>query len=413
MQYAIESSPALRVRIELPSSKSLSNRALCITALIPSSSQPHNLSECDDTDAVRRALLSLSGTKDVGAAGTAMRFLTAYFAASPDADVLLTGTARMLQRPIGALVDALNSLGANIKYVGTEGFPPLKIIGKALRGGEVSPPGNISSQYISALLMVAPTMRKGLRLNLRGNILSRPYIDMTLGVMRRYGAKAEWIGDHSLEVAPVPYKPTSMTIENDWSAASYWYEMVALSPDPDAHVELCGLEKDSLQGDSRVAQLFEPLGVKTIFNPNGINLTKANRSAGMFEADLKGQPDLAQTIVTTCALLAIPFRISGLSNLRIKETDRIEALRRELSKLSVDVREEQPGVLSSQGHMPAAFPSKTICIDTYNDHRMAMAFAPCCNVTGVITIKDPSVVTKSYPGYWSDLEKAGFKITTT
>lgn len=375
----------------------------------------HNLSDCDDTRAMSLAMTQRPALCDIGAAGTAMRFSTAFFAVTPGRR-RLTGSARMLERPVRPLVDALRRLGADIAYAGGEGFPPLDISGRRLSGGEVEVPADISSQYISALLMIGPMLAHGLRLRLRGEVASRPYIEMTLALMQHFGAETRW-EDDVIVVMPKAYDPTAeYRVEADWSAASYWYEIVALAPDEDAEVLLEGLSAHSLQGDARVCEFFETLGVETTFTPEGARLRKrptqhnARRTADgaeIFEADLSQQPDLAQTLVATCAAMGRNFRISGLHSLRIKETDRIAALRAELAKTGCIVTEPEEGTLA--GHFA---PTQTLVapeagIDTYDDHRMAMAFAPLALRCGPLRINRPEVVTKSYPGFWNDLEKLG------
>lgn len=411
-------SPPLQLRgaVTLPASKSISNRALIISALSGNTCPPQNVSDCDDTRVTISALTHMPPVIDIMAAGTAMRFLTAYLSALPGETHVITGTERMRHRPIEVLVEALRSLGAEIAYAGEEGFPPLRITGRKLMGGKLSLPGNVSSQYISALLMIAPTMKYGLELTLVGGIISRPYIDMTLSIMTRFGACAAWTAENVLKVEPVPYQPIPYYIENDWSAASYWYQMVALSPDTSACVTLPGLFADSTQGDSAVARLFRPIGVHTEFTEEGVRLTKGGASEGAIEESLLSQPDLAQTLVVTCAMLGRPFTFSGLQTLRIKETDRITALENELGKLGyalhdcetqatdgkVDLQLSWNGERTTEAEVPS--------ITTYEDHRMAMAFAPCALVRGSIEIEHPEVVTKSYPTYWDTLRGAGFQI---
>ena len=317
--------------IQLPSSKSISNRALIINALGKGIHQPENLSECDDTQVMIRALNGQPhDTIDILAAGTAMRFLTAYLSVTPGSRII-TGTQRMQQRPIQVLVDALRELGANIRYVSNEGYPPLHITGAKLSQTHISLPGNISSQYISALLMIAPTLEHGLTICLTGSIISRPYINLTLQLMRDFGAKADWVNEHELKVMPQPYQSIPYYIESDWSAASYWYQIVALSSQ--ATVTLPGLLKNSYQGDSQVAGLFQQLGVNTLYQDNQVLLTKSTNIVDRLEYDFVNQPDLAQTFVITCALLGVPFRFTGLQSLKIKETDRIAALITEMKKL--------------------------------------------------------------------------------
>ena len=392
-------------RIVLPASKSISNRALLINALAGSGNLPQNLSDSDDTLVMLRALQQMSATIDIGAAGTAMRFMTAYLSVTSGQHVI-TGTERMRHRPIAILVDALRLLGANISYEGEEGFPPLRIVGNnKLEGGELTVPGDVSSQYISALLMIAPTLQKGLRLTLTGNIASRPYLEMTISMMREFGAQVEWKGDNTIEVLPCPYKPHDYRIESDWSAASYWYEIVALSADKDAQIDLVGLHRESIQGDSRVRHMFSELGIETKFftEPDGTEITRLIKGGSItsrFSYDFTHQPDLAQTFVVTCAMLNIPFRLTGLQSLRIKETDRITALRTELRKLGYDIKEQGDSILFWDGERCQA--EESPAIDTYQDHRMAMAFAPCVLKLDSLRINNPEVVSKSYPRFWED-----------
>lgn len=393
--------------IQLPSSKSICNRALIINALAASTCRPENLSDCDDTRVMTEALTHMPETIDIMAAGTAMRFLTAYLSVTPGTHVL-TGTERMRQRPIKILVDALRNLGAQIEYAGHEGYPPLKITGKKLEGHSLCLPGNVSSQYISALLMIGPMLAHGLTLELEGEIVSRPYINLTLKVMKDFGAKAEWTSGYTLQVAPHPYHPVPYRVESDWSAASYWYEIVALSGH-EAAVTLPGLFAQSPQGDAKVAGLFEQLGVCTQREGNNVTLKKAHPHTGRMEYNFVDQPDLAQTFVVTCAMLGIPFRFSGLQSLKIKETDRMAALIAEMRKLGYVLEESEGSVLSWNG--TRCIPDELPAIDTYEDHRMAMAFAPAALCTGMLRIRNPHVVSKSYPRFWEDLLTAGFHIT--
>jgi len=392
-------------RIVLPASKSISNRALLINALAGNRELPNNLSDSDDTQVMLRALQKMPQTINIGAAGTAMRFMTAYLSVTAGEHVI-TGTERMRHRPIAILVDALRQLGAGIAYEGEEGFPPLRIVGNSkLEGGELTVPGDVSSQYISALLMIAPTLQKGLRLTLTGNIASRPYLEMTLCMMREFGAKADWKEENTIEVLPCPYGQHSYHIESDWSAASYWYEIVALSADKDAQIDLVGLHRESIQGDSRVRQMFNELGIETQYftEPDGTEITRLTKGGSItsrFSYDFTHQPDLAQTFVVTCAMLSIPFRLTGLQSLRIKETDRITALRTELRKLGYDIKEEGDSILFWDGERCQA--EGEPAIDTYQDHRMAMAFAPCILKLNSLRINNPEVVSKSYPRFWED-----------
>ena len=396
----------LQATITLPSSKSICNRALILAALSGRQTQLENLSDCDDTRVLVRALQSEKEVIDIMAAGTAMRFSTAYFSTTPGTH-LITGTARMRQRPIGVLVEALRQLGANVEYAEVEGFPPLRISGRALKGGAISLPADVSSQYISALLMVGPTLQEGLRLHLVGTILSRPYIDMTISLMRQFGAEVKWEDEATICVAPQPYRPLKeFRVESDWSAASYWYELVALSPDPEARIVLPYLFENSLQGDSRIREFFVPLGVHTEFTTEGVVLTKRKAKATkVLHLDLSEQPDLAQTLVVACAMLRQPFHFTGLQTLKIKETDRIAALRTELKKMGIRVEEANDSELFCHDFGATELPTNAfVSIDTYDDHRMAMAFAPCALRYPNLRINHPEVVSKSYPSFWQHLE---------
>ncbi len=419
-QYRLTAPTKLSATVKLPASKSVSNRALIIYALTGEGGiLPSNLSDCDDTSVVIRALRECPHVIDIGAAGTAMRFMTAYLAATDSGEHVLTGTERMKHRPIGILVDALRHLGADISYVEREGFPPLRITGHQLKGGELEIEGDVSSQFISALLLTGPVMERGLTLHLRGEIISRPYIDLTLWTMREYGADAEWTSGDTIEVKPKTYVAREYLIENDWSAASYWYEMVALAKDPAAQVRLEGLMDGSKQGDSSVRYLFSLLGVKTAFlsksenTPTTVVLSKNGHCVPSVEYDFTNSPDLAQTFVAVCCGLGVPFRFTGLQTLKIKETDRIEALKAELHKLGYDIVSKNNSELSWNGNKKALHSVQTPPlareINTYNDHRMALAFAPL-SFCHPIVINHPKVVTKSYPQFWDDLRKAGFGV---
>ena len=392
-------------KILLPSSKSISNRALIINALGKGTYQPENLSECDDTQVMVRALQAgPDETIDIMAAGTAMRFLTAYLSVTPGKRII-TGTQRMQQRPIQVLVNALRELGADINYTANEGYPPLEITGSSLDKESISLPGNISSQYISALLMIAPTLTHGLTIQLTGDIISRPYIQLTLQLMKDFGADARWTKENELRVEPQLYKSIPYYIESDWSAASYWYQIAALAPE--ATITLPKLMANSYQGDSKVAELFGWLGVETSYQEDGVTLTKGTPKAEYMEYDFINQPDLAQTFVVTCALLGIPFRFTGLQSLKIKETDRIEALVKEMRKLGFVIKDSENSILSWEGERCTR---EEGAIDTYEDHRMAMAFAPASLKISDLFINNPQVVSKSYPRYWENLQTAGFII---
>lgn len=389
------------VQIALPTSKSISARALVINTLAGGSCELQNLSPSDDTRVLAAALANRPQTVDIGAAGTAMRFSTAYFASCPGEEHILTGTERMQHRPIRILVDALRALGADIEYLREEGFPPLLIRGRKLQGGAVTVPADISSQYISALMMVAPTFENGLRLQLEGKIASRPYIEMTMGLMKAFGATADFT-DHTITIPHADYhRTTPFAIERDWSAASYWYEIVALSPDATISVNLPGLVADSLQGDSCCAERFVPLGVKTTFTAEGAVLTKEpHDSEDTLRYDFSACPDLAQTFVVTAALQNRPFEFIGLESLKIKETNRVAALMTELTKLGYLLEEPCEGALSYHLHRRPAEDAPSIA--TYEDHRMAMAFAPAVALYPSLHIEHPEVVSKSYPAFWED-----------
>ena len=414
MQYTITAPELLHHTANLPASKSISNRALVIHALAGGGIVPDNLSDCDDTEVIVRALRDNPYEMDIKAGGTAMRFMTALLSVRDGEEHVLTGTERMKHRPIGVLVDALRRLGADISYVGNEGFPPLKIKGRTLDGGELDVPGNISSQFITALLLIGPVLKNGLTLRLTGDIISRPYIDLTLWMMREYGADAEWSDYDTIVVKPQPYKERTYYIENDWSAASYWFEMMALGKGEDDEIVLEGLMDGSKQGDSSVRYIFSLLGVKTIFKdkkggvPTTIRLRHSGRCVPRLEYDFNNSPDLAQTFVVCCALLDVPFRFTGLSTLKIKETDRIEALKREMRKLGYVIHDVNDSELFWDGER--CEPNLEAGIDTYEDHRMALAFAPAALRLEGLRINNPQVVTKSYPQFWEDISQAGFQL---
>ena len=405
MNYTIKSPDSLKASVKLPASKSICNRALILNALSYSPYEIRNLSDCDDTEVMVKALNSNDRDFDIKAAGTAMRFLTAFLS-KVVGEWTITGTERMKNRPIKILVDALNALGARVEYMEKEGYPPLRIFGSALQGGEISLAGGVSSQYISALLMIAPLMENGLTLHLEGVVISKPYINLTLQLMEQYGVKAEWNGQ-TIKVRPQDYHPIPFTVESDWSAASYWYSMMALAKN--AEIELLGLFKNSLQGDAAGAKLFAQLGVGTTYTDRGVVLKHNGNRTKKLNYNFVNEPDLAQTFVVTCVLLNIPFRFTGLQSLKIKETDRIEALKTELRKLGYLLTDSNNSILEWNGERcePQAHP----VITTYEDHRMAMAFAPAALVLPEgIEIADPQVVSKSYPHYWRDLRTAGFII---
>ena len=395
-------SRAIHAEIQLPSSKSESNRALVIQALADEEIVLHNLSEARDTQTMQRLLQSSEPEWDVLDAGTTMRFLIAYSAVARMGK-LLKGTARMHQRPVKLLVDALRGLGADIAYLENEGYPPVLVRGftNGQSARRVSIRGDVSSQYISALLMIAPTLTDGLELSLTGKVGSRPYIEMTLALMHHFGIEHRWNEDNLIRIDPQPYRAGTYTIESDWSGASYWYSLVALADD--ARVKLLGLRQPSWQGDSAIVGIMDQLGVATAFEEGGVVLSK-KAAADTITQDFSDCPDLAQTVAVVCAAKTIPATLSGLESLRIKETDRVAALQNELAKIGATLEEE-----GGRGKIvPSAnnYAGRELKFATYEDHRMAMAFAPLAAKTAV-TIEEPSVVNKSYPRFWDDLAKAG------
>ena len=417
MQYTITAPKALKQTVQLPASKSISNRALVIHALSGGDVLPENLSDCDDTEVIISALKDNPYEINIKAAGTAMRFMTAYLATRDGEEHVITGTERMKHRPIHILVDALRGLGADIEYVGKEGFPPLRIKGGKLEGGQLEVPGNVSSQFISALLLIGPCLSNGLTLRLTGDLISRPYIDLTLWMMREFGADADWSAYDTITVAGKPYSQRPYYIENDWSAASYWYEMMALSKQEDDEIRLEGLMDGSKQGDSSVRYIFSLLGVKTTFGtkkegvPTTVALRHSGRCVPRLEYDFVNAPDMAQTFVVCCLMLDVPFYFRGLSTLKIKETDRIEALKKEALKLGFVLHDKNDSELYWDGER--CEPMEDAAIDTYEDHRMALAFAPAAFRLKQLRINNPQVVTKSYPSYWEDIKAAGFALVNS
>ncbi len=405
MQYTISKpTNTATYNVALPTSKSISNRALILNALSYSSIPIKNLSDSDDTQLLIKALTSDSNQFDVGAAGTTMRFLTAFLSKIVG-EWTITGSERMKQRPIKILVEALNKLGAKIEYLEAEGYPPLKIFGSALEGGDLELAGDVSSQYISALLMIGPTMKNGLRLILTGEIISRPYILLTLKMMETFGVKCHW-KDNIITIPAANYTPTDFTVEADWSAASYWFAIVALNKG--AEVTLKGLKRYSEQGDSKVAELFNQLGVSHNFNKNGLTLKNTGETKSSFRYDFIEQPDLAQTFAVVCCCLGIPFHFTGLQTLKIKETDRINALIDELKKMGFILKSNDIDNLIWDGE--TCEKGESITISTYKDHRMAMAFAPAASMFNNLMIDDPGVVSKSYPKYWDHLKEYGYSV---
>jgi len=414
----------INTEIQLTGSKSECNRALIISALSKKLVQVENLSNAADTVTLNGILNKLgvennesgqnsklqtnnSELVDVGPAGTAMRFLSAYLSAK-NGNFLLTGTERMKQRPIGILAEALKTLGADISYTENEGFPPLNIIGPLNQKTEkVSIKGDVSSQYISALLMIAPILPQGLVLEIEGELTSKPYVDMTLDMLSSVGIEHHWAGN-SISIKPQTFKPATLVVEPDWSAASYWYSIAALADE--AKISLPSLKEKSLQGDSQIQKIMEIFGIQTSKTATGISI-QSNEKASDAPAvlDLKTCPDLAQTIVVIAAALGKNMAFTGLETLKIKETDRIAALQNELAKIGVTLTENN--LVYTLNCDKLHFPDK-ITIATYEDHRMAMAFAPLALLVKEVEIEEMQVVEKSYPYFWEDLKKAGFEVTT-
>lgn len=393
------------ISVPLASSKSESNRALIIDALTEGSSDLKNLSSARDTQTMQRLLQSSDYTLDVLDAGTVMRFLTAYLCLLPEEKVV-TGTSRMCQRPIGLLVDALHDIGASIQYMDQEGYPPLKIgaINKQV-SDSISIPGNVSSQYISALLMIAPLLEKGLEINLEGEIYSLPYINMTLSLMVNFGVSNDFNGQQ-ISIKPQQYKQGSYTIESDWSGASYWYSLVSLSQDG-SEVRLEGLRKTSHQGDSAIVEIMDSLGVTTTFDDHGVHL-KQKEAKRSFDFDFRNCPDLAQTVIALAAAKGIELNLTGLESLKIKETDRIFAMAQEVKKIGAILHSSNEGLWTLR-FMENFSTNESINFNTYDDHRMAMALAPLC-LKYAIDIEDPEVVKKSYPEFWDHLKLAGISL---
>jgi 3-phosphoshikimate 1-carboxyvinyltransferase len=399
--------------IALTASKSESNRALIIQALCEEKFGISNLASAEDTQILQKILKNgsfkegASNNFDVGPAGTSMRFLCAFLATRPGVHIL-TGSDRMKNRPIGILVDALRQLGAQIAYLENEGFAPLKITGTKLKGGEIEMDGSVSSQFVSALLLISTEMQNGLVIRFKGDVTSRPYINMTLKMLEEFRVYGQW-QENAISVSKQSYhrkseEGYSYHVEADWSAASYWYAMAALSAE--AELEIKGLNHPSLQGDAILSDVFTFFGIKTEYIPDGVKLSKAHIKDEHFGFNFSDCPDIVQTIAVTAAAMGVPAFFNGLQTLKIKETDRVEALKVELSKLGTQVEVE--------GHTMKLTPSEKLSdpgmIHTYEDHRMAMSFAALAMKLDHIDIEEPDVVRKSYPAFWDDLKRMGFVI---
>ncbi|MDO5972280.1 3-phosphoshikimate 1-carboxyvinyltransferase [Flavivirga aquimarina] len=391
--------------IQITGSKSESNRLLLLKALYPELSL-NNVSNSDDSNLMTHALTTDSGLVDINHAGTAMRFLTAYFSVQEGREVTLTGSKRMKERPIKVLVEALRELGADISYVENEGFPPIKIKGKRLTKHKVALKANVSSQYISALLLIASKLENGIELTLEGEITSVPYIKMTLSLLEEIGIESSFNGN-IITVKPgvKNQQPKTLTVESDWSSASYYYSIAAIS-EIGTEITLSSYKENSLQGDSVLADIYKHFGVSSVFNNNSVTLKKEFSNVEPLTLNLKNAPDIAQTITVTCFALGIPCDLTGLHTLKIKETDRLVALKNEIEKLGGNIE-----ITDKSLHLSASNTIKEmVSIETYHDHRMGMAFAPLALKTPII-IEDAMVVSKSYPTFWNDLESIGFKIT--
>ncbi|WP_461532297.1 3-phosphoshikimate 1-carboxyvinyltransferase [Sinomicrobium sp.] len=393
----------IKGNIKITGSKSESNRLLLLQALYPDIAI-ENLSNSDDSVVMQKALTTDEEVVDIHHAGTAMRFLTAFFATRPGREVTLTGSKRMTERPIKILVDALRQLGADITYTVNEGYPPLHIKGKQPETNKVSLQAGVSSQYISALLLVGPTLPGGLELTLEGKITSVPYIKMTLALLEEVGVTTAFEGQ-KITVSHTPeINPATLTVESDWSSASYFYSIAALAEEG-AEINLSAYKESSLQGDSVLAEIYEQFGVNTVFKENSISLIKESEaSSAPLVLDLSNAPDIAQTIAVTCFGLGRGCQLKGLHTLKIKETDRLEALRNELTKLGATIRVTDAELFLE----PAKTIKENISISTYNDHRMAMAFAPL-GLKVPLIVEDAGVVSKSYPDFWKDMENLGYK----
>ena len=403
LQLTVKKDVEINTDIVISGSKSESNRLLILQQLYPNITI-QNLSDSDDTHHLQEALSSKNEIADIGHAGTAMRFLTAFFAGKEGVVKVLQGSERMHNRPIKILVDALRDLGADIAYLEKEGYPPLKITGKKLLKETVTINGNVSSQYISALMLIAPSLPNGLEIELIGKVTSVPYINMTLSLLHQLDVKASFSGQ-KIKISPKPsVNAQTIVVESDWSSASYFYSLIALSK-IGSSVKLSAYKKDSLQGDSCLAKIYKHFGVTTVFKENSIVLTKENlHSSSVLIEDLKNAPDIAQTIAVTCFGLGVACDLSGLHTLKIKETDRLEALKEELTKLGASI-----SVSNESLHLkPSEVINKDVKIATYNDHRMAMAFAPLALKTS-IEILEAAVVTKSYRNFWNDMQQVGIE----
>lgn len=410
MNYAITPPDQCRACITLPASKSIAARALVIDALCHSACTLTGLTPCDDTSALVKGLSDTRGMAFVGASGTALRLLTAFHAAMPGHDIVIDGLERLRQRPVAPLVDALRQLGAQVRYLNQEGFAPLAVEGRTLHGGHITLPGHISSQFATALMLIGPLLG-GLTITLTGHIASRPYIDLTANVMRHFGVDARWLADDTtIVVPPGEYAPTTLHIEGDWSAASYWLALQALMPH--SHFALQGLDPHSWQGDSRMLTFMQQMGMNARWNAQGVleaDMSRTQCCCCSTFADLSGTPDLAPTLTLLLCLLGRPFRLTGTSTLPYKESHRAEALRHELARLGYVITLEGNEAIS--WHFATCAAEAEPRIDTHGDHRLAMAFALAATRHPGIIITHAETVEKSYPQFWNHLSQAGFTLT--
>jgi 3-phosphoshikimate 1-carboxyvinyltransferase len=417
-----KSDKKLKGTVFLTASKSESNRVLMIQALSTQRFSTTNLADSTDTQTLAEILknetagdngenlkkLDVEVTYNTGHGGTTIRFLTAFFASRQGTRILI-GSERMNQRPIKPLVDALIFLGAKITYLGTEGCTPIKIEGSILKGGDIEMNSGVSSQFITSLLLIAPTLEQGLKIHLKGIIASRSYLQMTLKVLEHFGIKHKW-DYNTISIPPQKYQAWNYNVEADWSAASYWYEMAALAEEVDLKIK--GLKKKSIQGDSVIANLFEFFGVTTEFTEEGARLSKTKYRPDNFDFDFADYPDIAQTAAVVASALKIPMQLNGLNTLYVKETDRVVALKDELKKIGIHAND------NIKNSLEISFPAKKediefndLIFQTYHDHRMAMSFAPLALIYPEVRIEDPLVVKKSYPDYWNDMKTLGFEIS--
>jgi len=393
----------LKGKIVLSGSKSESNRVLIIKALCQKDFNIENISNSDDTKLLVNLLNSNENILNTKNAGTVMRFLSSFFALTTNKEIILTGSQRMKERPISFLVNELINIGANIEYLEKTGYPPIKIKPSKLLGGEIFIDGSVSSQYITSLLLIAPLLDKGLIINIKNKLISKPYVEMTLKIMSHFGIKYQF-QNNKIIIAKQDYISKDYKVESDWSSASYWYLMSALSDYVD--LEISFLKQNSLQGDFIISKIMSEFGIKTNFYKNKIHLSKSNYICKDFDYDFSNYPDIAQTIAVLCSALNVKAKLRGLDSLRIKETDRVNALILELKKFGVEIEENENILFINSGISK----NSNNLIKTYKDHRMAMSFSPLAIILDTIIIEDNSIIEKSYPNFWNDLKSIGFQL---